>query len=61
MITTTTYLIVCLVAVSLFTIVAIGELGNGSEEPEPSEDSEAEAEAEEGWKPKVREFFSPKA
>ena len=57
MITTTTYLIVCLVAVSLFTIVAIGELGNGSEEPEPSEDSEAE----EGWKPKVREFFSPKA
>ena len=58
MITTTTYLIVCLVAVSLFTIVAIGELGNGSEEPEPSEESEAEA--EEGWKPKVREFFSPK-
>ena len=58
MITTTTYLIVCLVAVSLFTIVAIVELGNGSEEPEPSEESEAEA--EEGWKPKVREFFSPK-
>jgi hypothetical protein len=41
MITTSTYLVVCLVAVSLFTIVAIGELGNKGGEPEPSEDSEA--------------------
>jgi hypothetical protein len=58
MITTSTYLVFCLVAVSLYCIVAIGELGNRSEEPEPSEESEDEA--EEGWKPKVREFFSPK-
>ncbi len=36
MITTSTYLVVCLVAVSLFTIIAIGE--NRADESEASED-----------------------
>ena len=38
MITTTTYLMVCLVAMSLFTIIALGELGNRGEDSEASED-----------------------